>query len=345
MKVANVIGTDDRGYITQINLRAREEARRKLARTQLRHPAAVLDSDVNTLMLHRAGLRVGSWYRIRDHRTYHAPRAQQPILARVPRGFALLKHLKKDTPGEIISVEIECFARPADIPRIRERLPLACDMVSDGSLRPAEGRLTRDMQGVEIRVPFTVTDCRRLYKVGELLAEVGAEVNRTAGLHVHLDVRDWSPAKSFTAIRPRAMQLYSLAEHVLRYAVPPSRLGNTYCAFLAPDRSDRYRVVNGTAVAEHGTVELRLGAGSTSPDKIRLWAETARHFLRHPFSRAAMAAASRIRTPGEAVGWVLEHSELSTATRWWLVQRIVKFYPSAVALPSADASRTEGSES
>ena len=255
------------------------------------------------------------------------------------RGFRLLRHLGKDAPGSMVTFEIECFVPAANTQALRASLPMACEAVGDGSLTATNTWRTR-YGGIEIRVPCRLDDFRLLYRVCNLLSKHSARVNASCGLHVHLDVRDLAPTKRLADVRSRAMALHGVIASVLRYAVPPSRLANSYCALTTPSTRDRYHAVNLTAVEKHGTIEVRLGAGTVQADKARLWAEVCAYFLRRPLSRDSKARLPHVGNATQALSWVLK-SDLPPSLVWWLVQRIQRFYPAAIALPPDGSTRYE----
>ena len=116
-----------------------------------------------------------------------------------------------------------------------------------------------------------------------VLNRVGARVNRSCGLHVHVGVRNMSP----TAI-VNIYKNYQKLEALIDSFMAPSRRGNTcqWCRTLqgynfddceTPERvyrmmhSDRYHKVNPQAWYDHGTVEFRQHQGTLDYEKISMW--------------------------------------------------------------------------
>ena len=125
----------------------------------------------------------------------------------------------------------------------------------------------------EARLFFGYQRWSRLYQACERLRDAGAEVNRSCGLHVHIDCRDISA----TAANTRAKRLRE-ALPWLRRMVPSSRLSNNYCN----GSRGRYMPINTESYHKHSTVEVRLHSGTLDADKIRNWIEVVRFIaLRH----------------------------------------------------------------
>lgn len=97
-----------------------------------------------------------------------------------------------------------------------------------------------------------------------------AKVDKSCGLHVHLDMRG-SRKKSevFKALVVNQRLLYSL--------VPRRRAENSYCKptrsvdFADERDGDRYKGINATAYNKHRTLEVRIHSGTTSAIKINSW--------------------------------------------------------------------------
>lgn len=129
-----------------------------------------------------------------------------------------------------------------------------------------------------------------LRRVASVLAQLGARVNHSCGLHVHHDARDLGVEQMRNLIR-----LYARMEPVLDEAMPPSRRGsrNHYCVSMRPYGEDsilarrldeartiqelawffpnRYYKLNLHAWLRHGTIEFRHHAGTINADKIVAW--------------------------------------------------------------------------
>jgi hypothetical protein len=171
-----------------------------------------------------------------------------------------------------IGVEIECFVddrEEFEQDLLAQNLHPFVQVGSDGSLRHED----TDLSPVEVRVMATEDAIRSvLQKVCQSITLSGGKVNRTCGLHVHLDCRPPTGRRKATA--------YSRLVRALPWLlalVAPSRIGNQYCATntsrLMRNQEDRYYAINGRPPA---TVEVRLHQGSIDPNKIYYWIEIVR---------------------------------------------------------------------
>lgn len=195
--------------------------------------------------------------------------------------FSTKRPFNKDL-GEWIGVEIECYI---------DRDAISGDGMSDeschiqlGSLFVAsrlkyvsiksDGSINCDDDdnqfAVELTVFFKRSDMSPLERLCKVLNNLGAEVNKSCGLHVHLDCRDIQD--SINSVNSRAKRLGN-ALPVLSQLVPQSRLSNTYCR-LGVSRIDgeRYYAINKTAFKKYKTIEIRLHSSTTSFKKISEWA-------------------------------------------------------------------------
>jgi len=101
----------------------------------------------------------------------------------------------------------------------------------------------------------------------KVINAAGARVNKTCGLHVHLDMRGYDHRKAFS-------NLVS-AQKILYQMVPASRRDNTYCKptlhksyDMYRNSSNRYLGINPQSYRKHGTIEVRLHSGTTDYTKI-----------------------------------------------------------------------------
>lgn len=134
---------------------------------------------------------------------------------------------------------------------------------SDGSLS-AEGHV-----GVEVTILLNAAHgFEPIERACKVLNALGAIVNSTCGLHVHLD--------SGSLTRNEALLKGMIFEKflpIMGKLVPKSRSRNQYCKLrVSALDGDRYSAVNMTAYSKHKTIEIRLHSGTTNPDKIKNWA-------------------------------------------------------------------------
>lgn len=143
-------------------------------------------------------------------------------------------------------------------------------------------------QGLELVSPIlSGTDgIRQLALVSRALAQAGAKVNKTCGVHVHLDTSDLSAAQI-----GRTVINYAMAQAAIDRILPISRRSTSYNQYCQPiptgaierllgitERNQlanamysRYHTVNLQSLSRHGTVEFRQHAGSIEAKKIAHW--------------------------------------------------------------------------
>jgi len=131
----------------------------------------------------------------------------------------------------------------------------------------------------------TKKDESDLKKVCKALDTIGATVNRSCGLHVHIGASDFT-GEHFVNI----FKNYQACEEVIDTFMAQSRRGNNsqWCDSLrthdfsncrnAEDvrialRYDRYHKVNAEAYASHRTIEFRQHQGTTNYKKIIMWVQ------------------------------------------------------------------------
>lgn len=144
-----------------------------------------------------------------------------------------------------------------------------CSVKSDGSINPESGCFP-----VELTIVFNKNDREPLKRLCKALNELGAKVNKSCGMHVHLDQRDQLDRHgklSGLKIMKRGRSLGACL-NVFSKIVPKSRIGNTYCKLMVSGfKHNRYSAVNMTAVSKHKTIEVRLHSATTDFIKINNW--------------------------------------------------------------------------
>lgn len=127
------------------------------------------------------------------------------------------------------------------------------------------------MQGHELTMLGTHNSIfERVTKVTEFLSSIDAYVNKTCGLHVHIDMRHRDVEKCYANLLIMQPLLYSMT--------PVTRFQNNYCAPLPLDLSfydgkclERYKGINAVSYKDHKTLEIRLHAGTVNAKKISSW--------------------------------------------------------------------------
>ncbi len=146
-------------------------------------------------------------------------------------------------------------------------LETCCHLKSDSSV---EGNDTRGN-------PYELVVCAELGQMHSIigrvcktlrLPEVDAGINKTCGLHIHVDMRKHDVDLAYRNL----VAAYPL----LSKLVPGSRVRNEFCK--PPDTSDfedaesegdRYRAINPMSYGKYKTLEIRIFGGTVRADKIQ----------------------------------------------------------------------------
>jgi hypothetical protein len=176
---------------------------------------------------------------------------------------------KKPTTSEKhFGIEIECFG-PISRESLGEKLIEAklgryVELKSDGSVRPNHS------SEIAFELAIVVPESKLkpvIESVCSVLADSKCSVNKSCGLHVHLDARGQSPDKMFS-------NLVS-AQSILYMMQPQSRRENTYCEKTGGKdlraeirKGKRYLGINPMSYRKHSTIEVRLHSGTVDARKI-----------------------------------------------------------------------------
>lgn len=142
----------------------------------------------------------------------------------------------------------------------------------DGSLRPGEHDV-----GVEFVLNPANGDTlfKNIRTVSEFMRKNECYVNRSCGLHVHIDVSQTNEAE-----RRNVFRAWAALEGLLFAAFSEMRSGNQYCSPVGTDRNrcepnydndHRYGALNVAAFYRHRTFEVRVHEGTVDADKIIQW--------------------------------------------------------------------------
>lgn len=138
----------------------------------------------------------------------------------------------------------------------------------DGSIDEDEGYFS-----AELTITFNRNDRTPLERLCKLLNKLGARVNKSCGMHVHLDQRDiYQGDESLpTLVTKRAKNLGACLPYFSKL-VPKSRLTNHFCQ-LGVSRmvGQRYWAINLTALRKYKTIEVRMHSSTTDFEKINNW--------------------------------------------------------------------------
>lgn len=169
-----------------------------------------------------------------------------------------------------------------EVPYLTEKL---VSIGQDGSIKPPRDS---GLYGYEIRLLIPVGKLTSIVTdVCTALGKLGAKVNKSCGLHVHLDQRQSTPISVYKTYRKLTSAL-----PLLFRCVPPTRRENKFCrdekldehtAFKSmydreeydedadDSRAYRYRAISLSSYTKYETIEVRLHSGTTSADKILSW--------------------------------------------------------------------------
>lgn len=211
------------------------------------------------------------------------------------------------TPGRAVSVEVECIGEVPPSPAGEYQTKF------DGSL---------SYGGIE--VVCTTARGDEPVSIPALDAVAHCKVDRTCGLHVHVDVRDLDLDQA-KAVYRRLIRLQS----VLKQLVPPSRRRNRYCRWRSNlAGGTRYTAINFRSYSKFKTIEFRCQSGTTNREKIETWAEICYQLVQWARSEAADGA--------YAVQWRQFIKLLPASLRAWAIKRRVRLYMQDV-MPQVEA--------
>lgn len=242
-------------------------------------------------------------------------------------------------------VEVEFTRNGVVTSRIAQRitdLGVPCEVEGYNHITRSHWKIVSDAScGYEIVSPILRGEdgFRQLKIVLDTLTEMGVHVNRSTGVHVHLDAND------LTALDVKnIVKRYSDNEAEIDQWFPSSRRGdnNTYCQSVARGVGEigsndfildtqsaadaagavrtRFTKVNLASLTRYGTIEFRQHAGSTDYAKISNWILFLQHFVEQsrkvktgagPSSlvrRTKNRVYDEVRSQVEAAGGTMRHA-------------------------------------
>lgn len=170
--------------------------------------------------------------------------------------------------------------------------------------------------------PHEIAVCVPVSKRNEIISSVlkvlnesGAKVNKTCGLHVHLDMRGYDHTKAFSNLVSAQTILYQM--------IPASRRDNTYCKKTVNksfayhrNSSNRYQGINPCSFRKYRTIEVRLHSGTTDFTKITNFMDI--------LSAVAYNETKIMRASSTVAGFVKQH-KLSEQIKQYIDSRIRLF--------------------
>lgn len=204
----------------------------------------------------------------------HSRAGQIFKLAQARASRRMFDPVRPMTAERHVGIEIEC-----GIVCSRETLGYKLKHLAGYVMIKGDGSVAvASRNSVELNICAPISRYKEILKgVTDVLngdPEVSARVNKTCGLHVHLDVREWRD--NFTALSDKYAKLISV-QGILYSMQPRSRQDNTYCK-KSTSRSIvrgacRYKGVNAQSIWKYTTIETRLHAGTTDYTKIANWVD------------------------------------------------------------------------
>lgn len=172
------------------------------------------------------------------------------------------------TKARYVGVEIE-LCSILDVEQMQELIVSKgledyVTLKEDGSIDSSKGfQHTHELCLLE-----TEKNIQALVQAVCLMLKENSKVNRSCGLHVHIDMRSRRKEVAYAKLFAAQKLLYSMC--------PASRADNTYCypefAFEGFDAySDRYKGINVCSYKVHKTIEVRIHSGSLNANKINNW--------------------------------------------------------------------------
>lgn len=141
-----------------------------------------------------------------------------------------------------------------------------CQLKTDSSIRPTNTYISH-----ELCILVTEREYKEIiHKLCIILKTADAQVNKSCGFHVHLDMRNRK-----SSIDTIYSNLVS-AQPILYAMNPKSRRDGQYSKttttkIFKDASSDRYKGINAEATKKHNTIEIRIHSGTVSENKIINW--------------------------------------------------------------------------
>jgi hypothetical protein len=217
-----------------------------------------------------------------------------------------------------IAAEIECFGPKTyddlGIALMRAGLSNYVELKRDGSIRPNTG----SQHSYELAVLAPASEFNAaITKISAVLKDNECSVNRTCGLHVHLDARAHvgNADKMFSNLVSSQAILYKMQ--------PPSRRANTYCERTESKdlrkelgKGARYKGINPMSYRKHNTIEVRLHSGTIDAVKIINFVTLLQHIA---------YSSKEIKRGASTVAGLVKQHELPSGLARYISERVSKF--------------------
>lgn len=220
---------------------------------------------------------------VREPRPYRPRRESQPRDTPAPVRTPAPQPGVNSLFARTFGIEIECYGATraaitrAVIAQNQVIYPEAYNHRDRGVAKiVSDASLTGENTNEVVLPPYSDFDVLEVFC--SALKSVGCKVNRSCGLHVHIDARTISPEHA-----TRLINNYRYMYGYIKQILAPSRLASSFCHLntqatpvttwrdLLRKYPNRYQAVNVQAYRRHKTVEFRQHQGSLDFDKIKRW--------------------------------------------------------------------------
>lgn len=266
------------------------------------------------------------------------------------------KHLKQYRFG----AELECIIPNDNFNRFMEQKSgLPWEAGTDGSIQKGSNE-----RGMELRCDgaLTYTELTRsIIKLSKVCIDNEVHTNASCGFHLHIsNKRFFNPR-----IIRRIVMTWAAIEDVLIATQPSSRLNNEYCRryllqYIRDQQTERklpkgkdnltaelykdghYNALNLGALSVHGTIEVRLHAGTTNGRKVINWTDLLVSFYEYCINRynhTAVMELFHMNISDEKIQKTFNLLQLDVKLQEYFKTRINKFLFSLLSTQQLSASK------
>jgi hypothetical protein len=196
------------------------------------------------------------------------------------------------------------------------------ELKGDGSIRAPSGTHAHEI------CILVKEDERRnvINKVIDVMKAAKSGVNKTCGMHVHVDMRARDRDLVFHNLVSSQTILYAMNPKSRQEAVNGTRYCKRTTKKVFSTRIDRYHGINPQAYSEHRTIEIRIHSGSVDATKINQWLNILVAVANRP---------TKVKTTRRSVRSFVADFGLDFNTLNYITERINKFKGSHVEAEAA----------